>query len=88
MRAVIGGFPCTLYADPTVVNVLTSGSDAEGHLRASALDGNAIVPHSKGGTASMRESATPRGYRFARMTMRSCCCGGSSGFAFTRSRDR
>lgn len=48
MHAAIGGLPCTLYADPTVVNVLTPGSDAEGHLRASALDGNAIVPHPKG----------------------------------------
>lgn len=43
MYAVIGGLRCTVYADPTALNVLTPASNADSHLRAHARLGDAIV---------------------------------------------
>lgn len=43
MYAVIGGLRCAVYADPFDINVGTPGTNADGHLRAHARHGDAIV---------------------------------------------
>jgi len=55
MKATIGGLDCTLYADRAAINVLTPKVSADGHLRAHARRGDAIVE-----SPSPRDGGRPR----------------------------